>query len=188
MGREWTIRADGGYVLHRRRPCRYMPKGNARFYILFENRRFRLDKWANAGICVTALGPRRRDVPGTVEWVRLWERPTMKKKALQAGKNDAKHLAALESTLFSDLLPILEHCALTQYDDGDQRLPGWLTIKTQGAAWVVQVKDPDAGLSFTSIADTLDKALGTAALMLACDEAPWEVDPWLSAKKKAGKK
>jgi len=112
----------------------------------------------------------------------------MKKKATKTGEQNAKHLAALESTLFADLLPLIEHCAVTQYDDGDPRQPGWFTIKVQGAAWLVQVKDPDAAVSFQTIGDTLDKALGTAALMLACDEAPWEPDPWLAAKKKTGKK
>lgn len=112
----------------------------------------------------------------------------MKKKSTKTGEQNAKHLAALESTVFADLLPLVEHMAVTQYDDGDPRVTGWITIKVQGAAWIVQVKDPDAAVGFTAIADTLDKALSTAALMLACDEAPWEPDPWLANKKQAGKK
>lgn len=188
MGRTWRIHKEGYWELHSKRPCRYLPKGRSRFYVLLPDRVFRLDARYGAGICVTARG-RRSDSPIPFgPWAREWEIPSMKKKATQSGKQDAKHLAALESTVFGDLLPLIEHCAVTQYDDGDQRLPGWFTVKVQGAAWIIQVKDPDTGLSFQSIGDTLDKALGTAALMLACDEAPWEVDPWLTSKKKAGEK
>jgi len=188
MARTWSIRANDGLVRTVKRPCRFLPKGRARFYILFENRVFRLDSLTRAGICVTAWGYwSDRPIPFG-PWRREWSTPPMKKKSLKSGEQDAKHLAALESTVFSDLLPLIEHCAVTKYDDGDQRLPGWLTIKVQGAAWIVQVKDPDAAVSFQTVADTLDKALSTAALMLACDEAPWEPDPWLASKKKTGKK
>jgi hypothetical protein len=89
------------------------------------------------------------------------------------------HLAAVETVLFSQHLALVEHCALRQYDDGSPREPGWITVKTTGAAWVVQVKDPDSRKSFTAVADTLDKALDTASLLLACDDAPWEHDAWL---------
>jgi hypothetical protein len=50
------------------------------------------------------------------------------------------------------------------------------------------VKDPDTGMSFTAIGATVDQALDTAALHLACDEAPWEVDPFLRAKQGRKKK
>jgi len=38
------------------------------------------------------------------------------------------------------------------------------------------------------VADTLDKALDTAALLLACDEAPWEQDVWLKNSQQKKKK
>jgi len=111
----------------------------------------------------------------------------MKKKASKvSGGENVKHLAPVETNRFTDLLPLVEHCCFRQYDDGDPREPGWITIKTQGAAWCVQVKDPDACVSFTAVAETLDKALDTAALLLACDDAPWEEDRWLK-QQRAGK-
>jgi hypothetical protein len=91
-----------------------------------------------------------------------------------------KHLAAVESEVFRDLMPLVEHCSHREYDDGSAREVGWITIKTTGAAWVVQVKDPDSASSFSAVGDTLDKALQTAALLLSCDEAPWEPDTWLA--------
>ena len=105
----------------------------------------------------------------------------MKKKSAKGGSLDARHLAPVETNLFRDLLPLVEHCCVRKYDDGDPREPGWITMKTQGAAWVVQVKDPDAACSFSAVGETLDKALETAALLLSCDEAPWEPDAFLAA-------
>jgi len=98
------------------------------------------------------------------------------------------HLAPMESDILSGLLPLVEHCAARQYDDGTPREPGWLTIKTTGAAWVVQVKDPDSACSFTAVAATLDKALETAAMLLGSDDAPWEPDRWLLESQKKKKK
>ena len=108
----------------------------------------------------------------------------MKKKAAAAAAGgDARHLAPVESEYFSKLMSLVEHCAVTKYDDGDPRETGWFTIKTLGSAWVVQVKDQDSGNSFQFVSDTLDKALEGAALLLACEEAPWQPDPFLRKKK-----
>jgi hypothetical protein len=119
---------------------------------------------------------------------RRWGLPEMKKKSVKTGAEGGKHLAALETTRWGDMLSLVEHCAVTRYDDGDARTPGWITIKTSGAAWLVQVKDPDSASSFTAVAETLDKALETAALLLACDEAPWEPDRWLLAQQSGKRK
>lgn len=107
----------------------------------------------------------------------------MKKKTSKTATEGGNHLAAVETQIFHDLMALVEHCTTRKYDDGDPRETGWLTIKTQGAAWCVQVKDPDSACSFTAVADTLDKALETAQLLLSCDEAPWETDQWLAAAK-----
>jgi len=77
---------------------------------------------------------------------------------------------------------------LMQYEDGTPRVPGWITIKTQGAAWQVQVKDPDSCSSFAAVGPTLDQAIETAALLLACDDAPWEADKWLADAANRAKK
>jgi len=116
------------------------------------------------------------------------EYPDMGIKKRESKAKDLKHLAALETAIFSDRLALVEHCALLQYEDGSPRVPGWITIKTQGAAWVVQVKDPDSLSSFSSVAPTLDGALDTAALLLSCDDAPWEADRWLADAANRAKK
>jgi len=107
------------------------------------------------------------------------------KRVKQAGSGDAsqKHLAALESVLFGKLQAIVSHLAITQYDDGSPRKPGWVTIKTLGAAWVVEAKDPDSCCKLSVVQNTLDDALAALCLLLESDEAPWEPDAWLQDRK-----
>lgn len=186
MGKTWVIHANG-LKLHRGRPCRWLPRGKSQFFVYLGRFRYTLTASSGKGICVVARSYRGEVPRGAVRDVSFGV-PSMKRKlAKGAVGGDAKHLAAMETQRFTDLMPLVEHCAMRQYDDGEPRETGWVTIKTIGAAWCVQVKDPDACVSFTSIADTLDKALETAALLLACDEAPWEQDRFLT-QQKAGKK
>lgn len=111
----------------------------------------------------------------------------MKRRQAKGNSEGGQHLAAMETELFRELAALVEHCAVRKYEDGEPRQSGWITLKTSGAAWVLQVKDPDSCCSFTAIADTLDKAFSTANLLLACEEAPWEPDTFL-AKMNAPKK
>jgi len=77
---------------------------------------------------------------------------------------------------------------MLQYEDGEPRVPGWFTVKTMGAGWVVQVKDPDSCCSFSVVGRTIDEAFATAALLLGCEEAPWEPDSFLAASAARNKK
>lgn len=118
----------------------------------------------------------------------------MKKKVLGSAAAKAggpSHIAAVESDIMGRCAALLAHCAVTRYDDGDPRRPGWFTVKTQGSAWIVQVKDPDAAVSLTAHGQTLDDALCLADLLLGSEEAPWEPDAFLrrsapSARPKKG--
>lgn len=103
-----------------------------------------------------------------------------------ASADGAEHLAPMETVVFDKLHQVVRHMAVTKYDDKEVRKPGWITIKTLGSSWVIQVKDPDSCLSMQVVADTLDNALALADLLLGSDEAPWEPDPFLS--KMGGKK
>lgn len=107
----------------------------------------------------------------------------MVKKRQAAAPATAKHLAAMESTVFGKLHPIVAHCCATQYDDGESRRPGWVTIKTMGAAWVIDVKDPDSCSCLRIVQQTLDDALALASILLESDDAPWEPDAWLAQQK-----
>lgn len=104
----------------------------------------------------------------------------MKKKLVGSGGPAPRHLAAMESALFTQHMALLEHMALTAYEDGDARQPGFITLRTLGSAWVFDVKDPDTGLSFRILDQQFDKGLDLVQLLLACDEAPWTKDPFLN--------
>lgn len=110
------------------------------------------------------------------------------KPGTQAAEGSHSHLAPVDSTVFGQLPNIVQHCCVTRYDDGTARQPGWLTIRSQGSAWVVQLKDPDSGCQMRANGNTLDDALALAELLLGAEEAPWEPDPWLASQKKRGKK
>jgi len=131
-----------------------------------------------------------RDGIRTVQWdnCNTWKEVFMKKREpSNAAKAGVLHLAAVESDLFSKHLPIVQHCSHTMYDDGSVRKPGWITIKTMGSTWVVEVKDPDSCSRMTVVQQTLDDALTMASVLLESEEAPWENDPWLK-KQPGGKK
>lgn len=98
------------------------------------------------------------------------------------------HLAALESSVFARLFNLVSHCAVTRYDSGKPRKTGWFTIKTMGASWVVQVKDPDSCQSLQAIGQTLDDALALADLLLGQDSGPWEYDKFLAQQNGKGSK
>lgn len=115
----------------------------------------------------------------------------MKRRSVGAAAEGSKHthLAPVESDILSSCPNVIAHCAVTRYDDGTPRQPGWVTVKTMGSAWVLEAKDPDAAARVTATGDSLDNALALLELLLGAEEAPWESDPWLrqrSAKSKKG--
>jgi len=101
--------------------------------------------------------------------------------------NGPSHLAAVESDVLQKFPALVKHCCVTRYEDGEPRKPGWWTVKTMGSAWVVQVKDPDSGLSLSATQQTIDDALALADLLLSSEEAPWEPDPFLKKMALNGK-
>lgn len=110
----------------------------------------------------------------------------MKKKDMPKAAIEGRHLAAMETDLFRDMLPLVEHLAVVKYEDGDPRETGIIILRTNGAVFQAIVKDTDSGLCFTASGKTLDEAIETAALYLGTDSAPWEVDRY--AKRQGAKK
>ena len=157
-----------------------MPRKCSWFYLITDGTRFRLEFRPGKGIWVAGWisWASIRSNPLYREFRKEW--PKMKKRVSKTVMGDSNHLAPMETERFRDMLSLVEHMAVRKYDDGDARETGWVTIKTHGAAWVAQVKDPDGCCSFSAVGETLDKALETAALLLSCDEAPWEPDSFLA--------
>lgn len=184
MGKEWTI-CVSRWGLHSCRPRRWLPRGTAIFHVACGDHVYSLCSEWWVGIWPVARRGRGNIASAPDGERKQLRRPTVKKKEAKARTADgAKHAAPVETKYFADLMPVVEHLAFTSYDDGDPREPGWITLKVLGAAWVCQVKDPDSGNSFQFVAESLDKALEGAALLLACDDAPWQPDAFLRKNKK----
>ena len=111
-----------------------------------------------------------------------------RKRQSDAAVGVSKHLAPLESTVLGHFQQIINHCAVTQYDDGEPRKAGWLTLKTMGSSWVLEFKDPDSCSRLVVVATTLDDGLALAQTLLESEEAPWEPDPWLKSQETKSKK
>lgn len=182
MTRPWTVvRRKPGRVV--RRGGRLLPGGAGWFWLATPSERLCFTFAPFRGIHLCWRGreywgdfPR----PGTSG---LREVPDVKKKSATSGGGDERHLAAIETEVFRDHLAIVEHLAVTRYDDGDARQPGWLTIRTQGRSWVADVKDPDSACSFRVLATTLDELLETVQELLSTEDAPWEKDKYLQQSK-----
>lgn len=112
----------------------------------------------------------------------------MKKKAPVLGVVGVKHLAPMETEIFGNLMPLIEHMAIVQYDDGDARKAGRITLCTHGSIWQADVKDPDTLQQMRVSAPTFDELLLLLVRLLSSEEAPWEPDTWAQQQQKKSKK
>lgn len=157
--------------------------GRCRYQLLTQRTAFVIDALPFRGQFVTAVWPKvwglgpRPTVP-----LEVRRRPDVKKVKL-GGTSAVKHLAALESEYFADVMPVVEALAMLQYDDGSPRQTGYVGVWVQGSAWVVRLTDKDADAQLTAEGRTLDEALDLLALLLGTEDAPWE--PISRRKKKA---
>lgn len=172
-----------------RRPSKWLPAAPCWFRIRLPNQRTLSLTWQpRVGIWLNAIWP-RGDYFGrrAVVWPDM--RAFVKKRAVRAeGVKPPKNIAPLETELLRDLLSIPEHCAVTAYDDDTSRRPGWVTIRTVGSAWQVEVKDPDTASRLVVTGPTLDEVLVLVDALLRAEEAPWEPDPWLAQAQARSKK
>lgn len=172
-----------------RRPRRWLPRRAAHYLVIGLAKTIGVGYQPHRGLYPISLFTNRT---GWGEPAIRYPKPdwTMKRRnaSTQAAKDGPHHLAPVESDVFGKLPNIVAQCCVTKYDDGEPRKPGWITVKTLGAAWCVQVKDPDSGCSMTVTAATLDDALALADVLLGADEAPWEPDPFLRSQEARKKK
>jgi len=115
----------------------------------------------------------------------------MKKRVAVSGGGDGNrpcHLAALDSPAFKLFPRILEHLAVTRFEDGSTRLPGTVICRVESANWKVIAKEPSSQLQLTVIGATIDDALAGLELLLGSEEAPWDDDPNAWVPKPRGRK
>lgn len=104
------------------------------------------------------------------------------KKVNLSDKPDKKrpvHVAAVESEVLGGMAQIIAHLTHTRYDDGSPRQVGTISIRTQGAMWIVEARDYDAAARMRVSAASLDDALALMDTCLGADTAPWEPDVYL---------
>jgi len=152
-------------------------------------RGFKFEVAAKAGWGYTAWaveGPRgrREAFPHAATYMEMAK---MKRKRQAADAPAGKHVAPLESSILSKHHSLVAHMAVVQYDDGGARVPGWISIKTIGAAWQIEIKDPDTLQLLRVVQATLDDALTLAALLLDSEDAPWEPDTWAQQRAKTAR-
>ena len=180
MPKEWYALYRGNRWIARR-PARWSPRGVFYFWVLTRDRKIGMASRPFKGLCRVVSEVRWHCVSDHCgPLVQRWEYPSMK-KVKREDRAAVKNLAAVETELFRELLPLVEHCCCLQYEDGSARQPGWLMMRTSGAAWQLVVKDPDSCSSFTVVDKSIDGALMSAALLLGCEEAPWEHDAYLAS-------
>lgn len=167
-----------------RRPCKWVSLRGGQFKMLTGKYKILLTWTPHYGLAAVGL-ERWSDGP-PAGFQPVWTRGVswMKKKKVKGEASGSVHSAAIESSIFQALHSLIAHCAVTRYEDGDLRQPGWWTVTTAGPAWKVTVKDPDACASFVVTAPTADEALTMAALLLESDDAPWQHDKWLAKGQK----
>jgi len=169
-----------GLRVYRRK--RLGTQGDSRFVVYAGRALFRLIFRVGCGTCATARrGEDGLFLPLVDEWSIM---VTLVKRKRQADSSAvaSKHIAPLESVVLGRFQQLVNHCAITQYDDGEPRKAGWFTVKTMGSSWVLEFKDPDSTSRLVVVAATLDDALALAQILLESEEAPWEPDPWLKSQ------
>lgn len=86
----------------------------------------------------------------------------------------------LESAVLKKFPRVLEFLIATAYDDGTVRTPGSLRVDNKLLWLTITLYDADAGMRLPCTGSTFDDALSLAEKLLGAEEAPWEVDRYLT--------
>lgn len=167
-----------------------LPKDWQQTFMWIGGRKYVLDVRRGSGYVLVAVVE-----PGKLDHV-VWSladftrerRRRMRKKAAAAPAPGGRHLAPMETEVFAQLMPLVEHMAVTRYDDGDLRKVGRITFSTHGSIWQADIKDPDTLQQMRVSAPCFDELLALVARLLSSEEAPWEPDTWAQSQQKKSKK
>jgi len=120
--------------------------------------------------------------PGQVAWMfpgRSYDEVvSMKRKRQVSEQVGGVASASLATKTMEACVPVLQHLAVRQYDDGAVRTPGSLLIRTVGSMWQCIAKDPDSRQQLLVLAASFDDAMLLLSMMLEAEDAPWEPDPY----------
>lgn len=104
----------------------------------------------------------------------------MKRRVAQTGTQVIQPALPAASVMLGKLPAIREFLTATAYEDGTARQPGYLTIRNRGVTFEVTVYDPDSGSRLSARAPKLDDVLALLEQLIGVEEAPWEIDSYLT--------
>jgi hypothetical protein len=104
----------------------------------------------------------------------------MKRRSAPAGVHSVQPALPAKSTLFARFTGIAEFVSATSYEDGSPRTPGYFQLKNRGIAYELTFYDPDSGTRLPVRAATLDEVFSLGHQLLGVEEAPWELDVYLT--------
>ena len=182
MPKHWTVFYRGNRWF-RRKPSTWQPLGKGVFFLLTGNGTYAMRYAPYRGKSLAAwYRPGHQAGVAFRDADRVWEVLSVKKVKV-ADRATVKHLAPLESDMFSEHLAVLEVLAMLQYADGTPREPGYLGMWTQGATWFVRVQDKTGDAQMTAEGRTAEEAWDTLSVLLGSENPPWEP---MKGKKKKG--
>lgn len=117
---------------------------------------------------------------------------TVKRRNAPAGSGVIQPALPAASIMLGKLPAIREFLTATEYEDKAPRTPGYITLRNRQVTFEVTLYDPDSGSRLSARAAKLDDVLALVEQLLGVEEAPWEVDPYLTEQlarrgKKKGK-
>ena len=104
----------------------------------------------------------------------------MKRRVPQVNTDHPPNPAPKTSIVLAKFPALRDFLTATAYEDKSHRTPGYMTLRTIGVAWQLTLYDPDSGARLPVRANDLDGVLSLAEQLLGVEEAPWEIDRYLS--------
>lgn len=140
------------------------------------------------GSVVVAVQPYRFGSPPILHTFPQWV-VTMQKRKVPTGDSAGKMpQASLSTKVLLKYQNLVQHLALSQYDDGSPRSPGVLILFATGTSWRCVIKDPDTTAKLVITQESLDELLGAADLLLGSPDTMWEIDQYTPSSRKGGKR
>lgn len=171
------------------KPRRYAPSSWQPFVI-------RQGEWEFLGVTRRGMGsviltcqPYRFGSCPLLTGLPQWVVDMQKRKVPDSGTPGKLPQAALGTKVLLKFQNLVQHLAVTQYDDGSPRTAGTLILFTNGVVWRAVLKDPDTSSKLVVSQETLDDLLNAAEMLLGSPDTMWEQDQYaVTVSKGRGKK
>lgn len=174
-----VVRWKGGW--HGKKIKQWTPRTGERWLRVVSGDRWYLIQWLpREGWWITSAGIEGPAGSGQYYSAPRYQGDAMKRRNLnEGGKATTPALPSL-STILGKLPALREFVTATSYDDGSARVPGYFTFRNRGIVFEVTVYDPDSGTRLAARAPKIDEALCLIEQLLGVEEAPWEIDQYLT--------